>query len=215
MCISMGSLKLYLFRRYQRKQLCLRPANLQTKSSDLGGKQVLICGLVWFCGTLYALSGDTQELEKWWGQAPSLPGSLSDGKSGPRETVLRILGTTWRTRFVTPSIGQLFRTEHWLWCYKDVAEKSDLGRVEGVVTGEMSGNIFSHQEMIIMFQRHRNQPCLIKYCASPSRHTNKNLTLITWVLFCFFHWHFYEHWRIKLNKPVKSHRQQSICGYSQ
>lgn len=64
------------------------------------------------------LSGDAQEPEKWWGQAPSLLGSLSDAKSGPCETVLGILETTWRTRFVTPSIGQLSRTGRWLRCHR-------------------------------------------------------------------------------------------------
>lgn len=60
------------------------------------------------------------------------------------------------------------------------------GREEGLRQGRRSGNICSHQEMIITFQRHRNQLCLVKYYASPSRHTNKNLTLITWFLFYFF-----------------------------
>lgn len=128
----------------------------------------MTCLVLW---TLYVLSRDARELEKWPGQAPSLLGSLSNEKTGPR-------GTVWDSRNRLEDTPQ---TERWLWCHKEVVEKNDLGR-EKELSQPNGWKICSHQEMIIMFQRHRNQLHFIKYCASLSRHANKNLILIT----CFF-----------------------------
>lgn len=103
-----------------------------------------------FVGLFTPFLGTLRNLRSGGDKFPLL-GSLSNGKTGPHGTFPGILETTWRTCFVTPSTDWLSRTECGLWCHKKVV-KNDLGGVEGVVTGEMSGNICSHQEAITMFK---------------------------------------------------------------